>query len=299
MMNEITILVVEDDKGLNRLIQKTLQNAGFNTKGVFNGNEAIEIASHNKDVIMLLDYKLPDRTGKNVIETLREKDCIVPFIIVTGHGDEKIAVEMMKMGARDYIVKSAGLRDIIPHILTRVISDLTKEKKLAIAESNLKLERNKLINILDTMADGVYIENQHHEVDYANPSIQEDFGDYNGKKCNEYFLQNQKPCCPWCGIDDKGEQKTTRMEWHASLNDKTYDLIITPLSNPDGSFAIMGIFRDITERKKAREEIDNRIRELEEFYEMAVGRELKMKELKEEMEKLREEVKELRSRVEM
>jgi polyhydroxyalkanoate synthesis regulator phasin len=61
----------------------------------------------------------------------------------------------------------------------------------------------------------------------------------------------------------------------------------------------MGIFRDITERKKAREEIDNRIRELEEFYEMAVGRELKMKELKEEMEKLREEVKELRSRVEM
>ena len=44
---------------------------------------------------------------------------------------------------------------------------------------------------------------------------------------------------------------------------------------------------------------ENRIRELEEFYEMAVGRELKMKELKEEMEKLREEVKDLRSRVEM
>jgi len=299
MITAFTILVVEDDKGLNRLIQKTLQSAGFNTKGVFYGNEAVEFASHTKDIIMLLDYKLPDRTGKDVIETLKKKNCVVPFIIVTGHGDEKIAVEMMKMGARDYIVKSAGLRDIIPHILTRVISDLTREKKLATAESNLKLERNKLINILDTMADGVYIENQQHEVDYANPSIQEDFGDYHGKKCNEYFLQNQDPCCPWCEIHEKDKQKTTRMEWHASLNDKTYDLIITPLNNPDGSFAMMGIFRDITERKKAREEIDNRIKELEEFYEMAVGRELKMKELKEEANRLREEVKDLRSRVGM
>ena len=299
MIKDVTILVVEDDKGLNKLIQKTLQHAGFKTEGIFNGNEAIEVASHNKDIIMLLDYKLPDRTGKNVIETLIEKDCIVPFIIVTGHGDEKIAVEMMKMGARDYIVKSAGLRDILPHILTRVISDLTKEKKLAIAESNLKLERNKLINILDTMADGVYIENTLHEVEYANPSLQGDFGDYIGKKCNEYFLHLQESCCPWCSIDDKGEQKTTRMEWPSSLTDKTYDLMITPLSNPDGSDAIMGIFRDITERKKAREEIDNRIKELEDFYEMAVGRELKMKDLKEEVEKLGEEVKALKNRVEL
>ena len=298
MKTEVTILVVEDDEGLNRLIQKTLQSSGLKTKGVFNGKDAIEMASHNQDIIMLLDYKLPDRTGKDVIETLQKQDCFIPFIIVTGHGDEKIAVEMMKLGARDYIVKSAGLRDILPHILRRVISDLTKAKKLAMAESNLVLERNKLINILDSMADGVYIENQYHVIDYANPSIQQDFGEYQGKKCNEYFLQNHNPCCPWCKIDDN-QQKTMRMEWHASLNNKTYDLIITPLNNPDGSFAMMGIFRDVSERKKAREEIDKRIKELEEFYEMAVGRELKMKALKEEADKLREEVKDLRSRMEM
>ena len=182
MTSDVTILVVEDDTGLNKLIQKTLQHAGFTTEGVFNGNDAIDMAMKSKELIMLLDYKLPDTTGKEVIEHLRENDRNVPFIIVTGHGDEKIAVEMMKMGARDYIVKSAGLRDILPHILKRVISDLSHEKKLTQVESNLLLEQNKLINILDTMADGVYIENDRNEIEYANPTLQQDFGDFNGKK---------------------------------------------------------------------------------------------------------------------
>ena len=297
MINDITILVVEDDTGLNKLIQKTLQHAGFTTEGVFNGNDAIDMAMKCKELIMLLDFKLPDTTGKEVIEHLRENDRNVPFIIVTGHGDEKIAVEMMKMGARDYIVKSAGLRDILPHILKRVISDLSHEKKLTQVESNLLLEQNKLINILDTMADGVYIENDRHEIEYANPTLQQDFGDFNGKKCSEYFQENQELCCPWCNIDDKGEQHITRMEWQSSRNNKTYDLIISPLINPDGSFTAMGIFRDITEYKKARQEIDNRVKELEEFYEMAVGRELKMKELKEEVDILRQEIRELQNRV--
>ena len=299
MITDVTILVVEDDKGLNRLIQKTLQKAGFNTQGVFSGNEAIATAINNKDVIMLLDYKLPDRTGKDVIETLREKECSVPFIIVTGHGDEKIAVEMMKMGARDYIVKSAGSIDILPHILKRVISDLTQEKKLDQAESHLKLERNKLINILDTMADGVYIENQQHEIEYANPSLQQDFGDYRGRQCNEYFIQSKESCCPWCKTVDFEESLPSRLEWHSDRNDKTYDLINTPLQDPDRSFTVMGIFRDITEYKKARQEIDTRVKELEDFYEIAVGRELKMKELKEEVHRLREEIRELQNRIQI
>ncbi len=297
MTDAITILVVEDDKGLNSLIQKTLQHAGFTTTGVFTGNDAIKTVMKNNDLIMLLDYKLPDITGKEIIERLREHDCIVPFIIVTGHGDEKIAVEMMKMGARDYIVKSTGLREILPHILSRVSRDLDREMKLARAESTLQLERIKLINILDSMADGVYIENDRHEIEYANPSLQQDFGDFSRKKCTEYFFQDRESCCPWCKKDDQGENNGSRLEWHSSRNDKTYDLITTPLSDPDGSTAVVGIFRDISEFKMARAEIDNRIKELEEFYEMAVGRELKMKELKEEVNRLSEEITYLKNRI--
>jgi PAS domain S-box-containing protein len=61
-----------------------------------------------------------------------------------------------------------------------------------------------------------------------------------------------------------------------------------------GKAYLTGIFRDITDRKKAEEEIKGKIKELEEFYDMAVGRELRMKELKDEMKELREEIERLR-----
>lgn len=289
METSVTILVVEDDEGLNTLIQKTLQKAGFHTKGVFNGSDAMASASYNSDYIMLLDYKLPDMTGKEVIETLLGKNISVPFIIVTGHGDEKIAVELMKLGARDYIIKSAGLREILPQVIKKVVNDLSQEKKLSEAEKSLGLERNKLINILDSMVDGVYIVNQHHALEYINPSLKREFGSHDGKSLHEY-LHYDEEICPFCGEQKYAKDEITQREWSSPKNGKTYDLINIPITDIDGSIMSLGVCRDITEQKKKREELENSIKELEEFYNMAVGRELKMKELKTEVDKLRAEI---------
>ena len=92
-----TILIVEDDTGLNRLIQRTLERAGFRTRQALNGAEAISIIGKesnlvpdsNRGIVVLLDYMLPDMTGKEVIETItKQKQGLslapiedVPFII--------------------------------------------------------------------------------------------------------------------------------------------------------------------------------------------------------------------------
>ncbi|MCK5255158.1 MAG: response regulator, partial [Deltaproteobacteria bacterium] len=124
------ILVVEDDKGLSRLIQKHLQREGFQTEGAINGADAISFVVNNKNIVMLLDYRLPDMSGKRVIETLTERQCMVPFIIMTGHGDVTIAVEMMKLGARDYLLKDSDFLDILPSVVNRVADQLEIEKRL-------------------------------------------------------------------------------------------------------------------------------------------------------------------------
>jgi two-component system cell cycle response regulator len=141
------ILVVEDEESLNNLIQKVLQREGFRTESALTGEDAIYRVINDPNVILLLDYMLPDMTGKEVIENLFKKDVNVPFIITTGRGDENLAVEMMKLGAKDYIVKGSGLSDILAHVVKKVINELDQEKRLAEAQKET-LERQTELSVL-------------------------------------------------------------------------------------------------------------------------------------------------------
>jgi PAS domain S-box-containing protein len=124
--------------------------------------------------------------------------------------------------------------------------DITERKR---AEEVLRLERDNFINILNSMEDGVYIVDQNCDIQYVNPMLERGFGPPEGHKCYQYF-HDRKEVCPWCFAG-----KTVRWEWYSVKNQKTYDLIDTPLKNPDGSISKLEIFRDITERKKLEERL--------------------------------------------
>ena len=141
----------------------------------------------------------------------------------------------------------------------REVADLTRSFNQMIAarvraEEALRLERDNLINILDAMEDGVYIVNQQYDIQYVNPVLVNDFGPYEGRKCYAYF-HDREDACPWCKNQDVFAGKTVRWEWYSFKNQRTYDLIDTPLRNADGSMSKLEIFRDITERKRAEEEL--------------------------------------------
>ena len=140
-----TVLVVEDDEALLSLIQKTLGRAGFQTRGVLNGAEAIDWLVNSPATLILLDYRLPDMTGRQFVKTLAKRQFSVPFIVATGQGDEKIAVEMMKLGARDYLVKDATFLELLPQVVSMVVEQLATEKRLAEAEAALR-ERNEQLD---------------------------------------------------------------------------------------------------------------------------------------------------------
>jgi len=134
------------------------------------------------------------------------------------------------------------------------IRDITErrkaELKLKESEEKYKNERDNFINILDSMEDGVYIVNQQYDIEYVNPILTEEFGLPESKKCYNYF-HDREEVCPWCKNQEILAGNTVRWEWYSSKNQKTYDLIDTPLKNLDGSISKLEIFRDITERKKA------------------------------------------------
>ena len=125
----------------------------------------------------------------------------------------------------------------------------------------LRLERDNLHNIFESMEDGIYIVNQQYYIQYVNSVLVKDFGPYEGVKCYKYFHDLDK-VCPWCKNQDVWAGKTVRWEWYSSKNERTYDLIDTPMTLSDGSIGKLEIFRDITEHKRA----EDALRESEEKY---------------------------------
>jgi signal transduction histidine kinase len=121
------------------------------------------------------------------------------------------------------------------------------------AEARLRRERDNLTNILDSMQDGVYIASAEYDIEYVNPALRREFGPPEGRKCYEYFHE-RTGICPWCKSPEVLSGNTVRWQWHSAKTGKTYDLIDTPLRNPDGSFSKLEIFRDITDLKRAEEE---------------------------------------------
>ena len=141
------ILVVDDDAGIQRLIQKSLTRAGFEISTASSGTQAIAWLRQNHADLLLLDLKLQDMQGSEVIARLRQDGGHPPFIVITGQGDEKVAVEMMKQGALDYLVKGAEFTELLVAVVARAAADIEKDRQLQVNESERRRLEQEIIDI--------------------------------------------------------------------------------------------------------------------------------------------------------
>ena len=112
------ILIVEDDCGFAELMASILDEGGYDCSCSPSGREALLwLSSHVPDLV-ILDYSLTDMTGAAFIEQMWELGCSIPFIIVTGKDDASLAVEMMKTGACDFMLKDTSFLDRLLAVVT-------------------------------------------------------------------------------------------------------------------------------------------------------------------------------------
>lgn len=122
----IRLLYMEDDHGLARLLQTRLRRQGYAVDVVDRGEEGLaRLASYRYD-LTIVDYRMPGMDGIEVLDRMRGTDgdgSGVPSIMVTGAGDERVAVEAMKRGAEDYIVKDTegNYLDLLPSVIERTL----------------------------------------------------------------------------------------------------------------------------------------------------------------------------------
>ena len=99
------ILVIDDDADICMLLTRFLSKNGFEVKTAFSGKVALEsIASQVPDII-LCDFRLEDTNGSDLLTKIKQNNPQVPVIIMTGYSDVRTAVNIMKLGAFDYVTK--------------------------------------------------------------------------------------------------------------------------------------------------------------------------------------------------
>ncbi len=99
------ILVIDDDRDICSLLNRFLSRKGYEVTENYKGKTSIEYLKENKPDLILADFRLEDMDGTALLQKIKEIYPEMPVIIITGYSDIKTAVEIMKAGAFDYIVK--------------------------------------------------------------------------------------------------------------------------------------------------------------------------------------------------
>jgi two-component system NtrC family sensor kinase len=143
-MKTRTVLIVDDDKIIREQLEKELKRNFFNTLLAADGKTALEKLSENKVDILILDVKLPDMDGLEVLQQVKEKTPGCEVIVVTGFGTREIAVQSLRRGAIDYIDKPLDMEDLFA-ALGRAQEKLSEKEELSYENTVLVIDDEEVI----------------------------------------------------------------------------------------------------------------------------------------------------------
>ncbi len=168
----VTIVVCEDNPDHRLLMLESLEDhiQGAEFLEAESGRECLEIVRSREPEILILDYRLGDLDGLEILVELKDILNRTAVLLVTSQGDEKIAVDAMKLGARDYLVKDTRLAfiDHLPISVNRALKQITTERDRVSAQK--KLEESEHLNrtILNQMAEAVIFADKDDQILHLN-----------------------------------------------------------------------------------------------------------------------------------
>jgi len=171
-----SIVIIEDDIPLSNLIRKRLSSTDLSIVILTTAEDVIDYVKNNPDCLLLLNNKLSSMNAEQIIDMINEAGQAPPFIIITGHGDEKIAAQMMRRGAFDYIVKDELFLDLLPEVVQRTLDELTIQVRLVNAEEAIRKNEEQYRLLFESMTQGVLYIDWAGSVVSANPAAEKILG---------------------------------------------------------------------------------------------------------------------------
>ena len=138
------ILVVDDERIILELTTMILQSKGYEVLTAEGGSQGLEMVEQERPAIALLDYMMPMMDGMTALRAIRERFPDTYVIMFTGKGSEEIAVELMKAGASDYILKPFNNQDLVERI-----EHVLRIRRVELHNRELRQERERLLREIE------------------------------------------------------------------------------------------------------------------------------------------------------
>jgi len=136
-MNDYSILIVDDEDAQRNILKGYLEKKGYKIFSASSGTDGIKAVQSNLIDIVLSDYKMPDKTGLEVLEEVKKINPEIGFVILTAYGTIENAVKAMRLGAFDYISKPVDL-DELDLTIERIIENKNLKSEIQLLKSQLK-----------------------------------------------------------------------------------------------------------------------------------------------------------------
>ncbi len=274
---------LEDFMIISRLLKKL--HDGIEIDYAECGMDALDKLRDECHCIAFFDFRLPDMSGVDLLESIRRKGCNVPVVMVTGQDDVKTAVSAMKSGAYDFLCKDELTSDLLAKVVlntmekrrleeendrlrkelqnyTRNLEEIVKERTeelryLSDYQELILSNLNDYIRVVDPVKNVIL---------YESPKIVNEFGSGVGGRC--YAFWNSDNRCENC-LSLKALESGSVYSEERETDGKVYHVTFIPLRNMDGSMSSIEVVTDVTEKKRLererrrqREEMSRRMREV-------------------------------------
>ncbi len=254
MSEGLDLFLIEDDDDVALLMRKCLERAGHRVTCCRNAADAQIVLTQRSFDLALLDQRLPDMPGIDLLQTLARENVTVPILMVTAHGDQELAASVLLAGALDYIIKDASLT---------FLAELPKRVSESVSKYRLQQDNRLVIEALESARDGIMITDLQGTIVRVNQSLVDLTGYSRAELIGRQPSLLKSGAHPPELYKDMWRTILNRGSWQGDLTNRRKDgtlfeasLTVSPIFDSQGRLThFVGIQRDVTERKQLERQL--------------------------------------------
>lgn len=154
-MTDFKLLLVDDEKAFIEILAQRLHQRGFQAGCVFSGAEALKQLKNDSSVdVVVMDIKMPGLDGMDTLLELKRRHPLVEVIMLTGHSTIPTAIDAIKLGAFDYLIKPCDIHQLISRATQAVSRKRERERKIFDARIKPFITREERDELIARILDG-------------------------------------------------------------------------------------------------------------------------------------------------